>query len=851
MLKIIISKKLFWFVAGVVIVANMAMTYYLYTQTQDLIEKRAQSRADALKEYFISMRFIFHQQFLQSGLEITDSTVGFLPAHASSLISDTFAQRIKDGTSIKNISDRPRNPTNKADDHELEAIEYFKNHPKATARMQMIEQEGKKLFFYSSPILIQQYCIACHGKKDEVLPYVAKRYNTAYGYEVGDVRGITSIKIPLEMIAKDTMKTFWHQTYFSWAVILLALSIVYYVIHQFLKKQARQKRKLQDEVSKKTIDLQKANQKQRHIFSILRTVADCNQVLITAQTLNDLIQKTAQTMHKNSAFAGIKIMLEQEGRLQVVSSLGLDEELEVYPLEQNVFESNKGLRIDSVDEKFPKECVQKVQKYNIKEVYVIPLKADATSKQALGVMTICSTDRDGFDPQEIEMIEELAGDLGFAINSFIQKRTIDRLSYYDSLTNIANKKYLLRKLSAAITQAKKDHNYGGLLYINIDNFKSINDVRGMGVGDQVLKYIAQKLSDLIGQNSSVFHVGGDEFVILLQHLGAQSSDAVIASQKQAELVLEEIKDPIVVDKQDVFVTFSIGVVVFIDNKEGESQLLNNAESAMHVAKNSGKNSISFYDTSFQEAVISRSFIIRNLQEAYNQNQFFLLYQKQVDQDQKIIGVEALIRWKHPDLGVVSPATFIPLAEESGFIIELGSWVAKEAIAQLHRWADDPIKKSWRVSINVSPLQFKDPEFVPRIAALIQEYGVKAKLLRIELTEGVFISDTKNILTKLNKLKKLGFSISIDDFGTGYSSLAYLKQMPIDELKIDQSFVANLSDESADKTIVETVVAMGQTFGFDILAEGVETKKQFKMLKNMGCEYFQGYYFAKPIEPKEL
>jgi diguanylate cyclase len=287
------------------------------------------------------------------------------------------------------------------------------------------------------------------------------------------------------------------------------------------------------------------------------------------------------------------------------------------------------------------------------------------------------------------------------------------------------------------------------------------------------------------------------------------------------------------------------------DKSSEYEILNNAESAMHLAKNRGKNSISFYDQASQEIAITRSVMIQNLKTAFISDEFFLLYQKQVVDTGDVIGVEALARWSHPTLGIVPPAVFIPLIEEAGLINELGDWIIKQAINQLTLWSTDSNKKEWRVSVNVSPLQFKDDLFVENLNNLIKESKIAPKKLRLELTEGILISDIDKVSKKLIELKNLGFSISVDDFGTGYSSLSYLKNLPLDELKIDQSFVANLSSNDADKTIVKTIISIGESFGFEVIAEGVETKEQLDILKFLGCKYFQGYLFAKPKDALDL
>jgi diguanylate cyclase (GGDEF)-like protein len=851
MQKLTITMKLFWAVALFLFIANTVVTVYIYNQTLQMIEKRALARATHLATYFVSMRYIYHQQFLRSGLEINDDTVGFLPAHASTLISDTFARSINDGTTIRNVSDIPRNAANKADDFELEAIEYFKSNPRKTHKMQTIYENNEAHFLYTAPLKVQPYCISCHGKKEEVLPYIAKNYDTAYGYKVGDVRGITSIKMPKQNLNESTMVLFWQSTYFVWGVMIVLLGFIYYVIREFTKKEAQAKYRLQAQVEKKTADLQQANDRQKHLFSILRTVADCNQILITAHSLDELLKQFIEKMYENKAFSGVKVLVVNQDELQVKAAIGLANADEVSPVELQVFETNKQLLLNAKELSTQKGVTKEDNTKKITQLYLLPLRATANAKEAIGVVAIYSSVKTPFDKEQIDMIDELAGDLGFAINSFFQKSMIDKLSFYDSMTNLPNKKFLLQKLSQTLVFTKKHKTRGAILYLNIDNFKSINDINGLEEGDKILKQMGRRLSALLEDNENVFYAGGDEFVVLLEELGQSNNDAVLHAQRFAQDVIATVKDPFEAKEQTVYITLSIGVVLFEDSGTDAQELLNRAESAMHIAKNSGKNTISFYDPKLQESAINRSFIIRNLQEAYNQNQFFMLYQKQVNSDEKVIGVEALIRWKHPELGVVSPATFIPLAEESGFIIELGQWVVAQAVDLLETFKNDAVKKHWRVSVNVSPVQFRDKDFVNVIAKTVAQGGVDPKLLRIELTESVLIKDTKEVSKKLQKLKKLGFSISIDDFGTGYSSLSYLRQMPIDELKIDQSFVFNMDKSETDKTIVETILAMGKSFGYEVVAEGVETKEHFQMLKDLGCKYFQGYHFAKPDPDKAL
>lgn len=257
MFKLNITRQLFWFVASFIIISHILVTGYLYKQTQDLIELRAYSRATSLESYFLSMRYVYHQQFLNSGFEIDDKTVGFLPAHASTLISDVFSKKVKDGISIRNVSDNSRNPKNVADAFEKDAMEYFRQNPDTKSLMKTIRQNNEDIFFYAAPIKVEAYCISCHGKKEEVLHYIAKKYDTAFGYEVGDIRGVTSIKIPKQSISDATMSIFWSNTAFNWSVMLVLLASIYYVIRELTLKDVQAKEILQSEVNKKTADLQK------------------------------------------------------------------------------------------------------------------------------------------------------------------------------------------------------------------------------------------------------------------------------------------------------------------------------------------------------------------------------------------------------------------------------------------------------------------------------------------------------------------------------------------------------------------------------------------------------------------
>lgn len=847
-----LTKQLFWIITAFIVTTTLLITFYLYYQTQTMVEIRAFSRAKSLETYFISMRYVYHHQFLKSGLDLNDSTVGFLPAHAAAQISDEFSKRTHDGISIRNVSDRPRNPDNRADDFEREAIDYFTKNSTHKERFTTIRQNNQDYFFYASPIKIEPYCIQCHGKKEEVLPYIARRYNSAYDYKVGDIRGVTSIKIPKQLLVNNTFSLFWKEALFSWIIILFLLGLIYYAIRQLTHRNVESKKQLENEVQKRTLELEetalkleKNNLYQRHLFSILRTVADGNKILITTRSIDELIDKTAQCLVANEAFFIVKISLIENGELRVKASCGIDNEWNILPIEKMVLMQNRPIILTDFSTDLNQECREKVQRYCITAVNAVPLRKDSFASEAFGVMTIYTTQTNGFTVEENDMINELAGDLGFAINSFYQKEDILKLSFYDPLTELPNRRLLTERFTQAMLASSRTMQYGGLLFIDLDNFKGVNDLKGHIFGDEVLKKMGIRLLGILRQSDTVARFGGDEFVILIENIGTQRDDAAASMQSTAYKILEAAKEPFIVDEHPFYLSASIGIVLFMGEESSVGQLFSYADSAMYAAKNSGRNTARFYDSVLQETMAEHARIIHELRSAINLNQLYVVYQEQVNIQGVTEGAEALMRWEHPEKGLITPSQFIPLAESSGIIISLGDWIFNEVIKQLQIWDTDPVKQHWRISVNVSPKQFEEETYINKLQEYLNRTPINPSKVRLELTEGLLIQDTKNAMKKIHTLKRIGFTLSIDDFGTGYSSLSYLKHLPIDELKIDQSFVKALPASVSDQTIIQTIITIGKTFGFEVIAEGVETTEQFEMLRDMGCDTFQGFLFSRP------
>jgi hypothetical protein len=466
------------------------------------------------------MRYVYQQQFIKSGIDLNDSTIGFLPAHASTFISDRFSEISKDNVTIRNVSDRPRNPKNMADSFELKAIEYFKNNPNAEIKIDKIRENSKDIIHYTTPLLIESYCMTCHGKKEDALPSIQSRYDSAYDYKVGDIRGITSIKIPIENMEKTAINIFYQTIIFNWSIILILLIILYFTIKKLTIKDVEQKIFLQDEVRKKTAvledqksQLEIANKNQKELFSILRTVADCNQILITAQSIDELIQNTAKVIHSNSAFTTVKILVVEDGELIVKTALGLDLEPIVLSYEKGVFENNSSIELNSSDSDIPPECKEKMILHNISEIYIVPLRKDSNSKEVIGVMSICTTKADGLTKEEQDMINELSGDIGFALNSFYQKETINQLSFYDPLTYLPNQKLFEEHLMQSLKESNKHLKYGAILFLDFDNFKSVNDLIDKNAGDDVLREISKRLISTANKASIIARHSSDKCFI--------------------------------------------------------------------------------------------------------------------------------------------------------------------------------------------------------------------------------------------------------------------------------------------------------------------------------------------------
>lgn len=428
---------------------------------------------------------------------------------------------------------------------------------------------------------------------------------------------------------------------------------------------------------------------------------------------------------------------------------------------------------------------------------------------------------------------------------------IHNLAFYDPLCQLPNRRLLFDRLHQAVTTSARNQTRAALLFIDLDNFKTLNDTRGHDIGDLLLIEVGQRLRTCIRESDTLARLGGDEFVVLLEGLSEDRALAAEQAREVGEKVLKAVKQPYMLKDIEHYSSASIGISLFANYRQNLDDLLKQADTAMYVAKKSGRNTLRFFDPAMQEALEAHSQIEAGMRKALQQHEFKLHYQVQVDSEQRPIGAEALIRWEHPEQGLISPTQFIPVAEDSGLILSLGLWVLQTACAQLKEWEGNPLTRELSLAVNVSARQFRQPGFVKQVSEVIVQTLINPSRLKLELTESTVLENVVDTIAKMHALKLIGVRFSMDDFGTGYSSLAYLTQLPLDQLKIDQSFVRNIGTKSSDAMIVQTIIGMANNLGIEVIAEGVETQAQRDFLWGAGCRLYQGYLFGKPVPVDEF
>lgn len=488
------------------------------------------------------------------------------------------------------------------------------------------------------------------------------------------------------------------------------------------------------------------------------------------------------------------------------------------------------------------DSVEKIQAVN-NSMPVIVLSGSENHDFALEVMTLGAQD----------YLVKGQGDgnlIARAIRYSIERKKIEQgfcyMAQYDALTGLANRALFMERMDRSISRANRNNSQVAIMFIDLDHFKRINDTLGHYAGDALLREVSNRLKQCTRKEDTVSRFGGDEFTIILENV-KHMNDAVIVANK----IIKSIANPILVNDVELYVTPSIGITIFPSDADNIEQLLKHADTAMYRAKEEGRDGFQFYTDGMNQETEERMGLEAMLRQALHHNEFQLYYQPKIDiQTGEMLGAEALIRWNQRELGMIQPDKFIPLAEETGLIFSIGEWVVREACRQMQDWLWAGIEPI-RVAINLSPRQFNQQDLADMILDTTMEYSIVPRNIELEITESLLMNDTESSIKILSKLKDWGMHVSIDDFGTGYCSLGYLKSFPIETLKIDRSFVKDITIDPDDAAICSAIIALGHKLRLNVTAEGIETVEQLEYLKQQGCDEAQGYYFSKPLSAADF
>ncbi|MEE9411982.1 MAG: EAL domain-containing protein [Methylococcales bacterium] len=482
--------------------------------------------------------------------------------------------------------------------------------------------------------------------------------------------------------------------------------------------------------------------------------------------------------------------------------------------------------------------------------YNIPIILD---NKVLGVIVLYLKQNRNQRQQEVEFLGNIASGLGILIDLNKKSSEIKKLAYYDKLTGLSNRAYLLKQFKKIVNHAQDNRKQFAVLFLDLDRFKSINDTLGHHFGDEVLIEVSRRLEACVRKNDFVARLGGDEFVILLTEGRQLGSSCFESAQTIAQKILDSIKQPFVVDGHELKIGTSIGAAVYPENGHSLETLLQNADAAMYHAKEKGRNNAQFYSESMNEMMLHRLQLETALHIAGQNGDLEVHYQPQVDMETNmVVGAEALLRWNDPHMGILHPDEFIPIAEESDLIVQLGEWVLEQVCVQIKHWdqtEQHPLLKS--VAINVSLKEIQQPDFATGVSAILDRHGINPAKIEFEITESALANDSDTIRNNMHQLQSIGIKLALDDFGTGYSSLGRLKDFPVDSIKIDRSFVKDMASKQSDAAIAKAIVAMAHSLNIKVMAEGVETSSQLKYLDQYGCDKFQGYYCAPALNGEEF
>ncbi len=551
-----------------------------------------------------------------------------------------------------------------------------------------------------------------------------------------------------------------------------------------------------------------------------------------------MTNKSDNTMTYSHEWCG-KAVTSKIGKTPVMS-------LDAFPLWMELLKNNRLVFIEDGEQLPDEDGAEKewMTQKNIKSLVLVPVLGNKTLLGFIGLDAIDSFKK--WTDHHWELLKILANLLADGLTKNQAEIEIQYMAYYDRLTGLPNHTLFVDRLSQAIHLAKRNGKFVGVIFIDLDSFKTVNDTMGHAVGDTIIKKVAQILVGCLRKTDTVARFGGDEFLLMINNMADSENITMIANN-----IMSLFEKPLDVNGQEFFITCSAGIAVYPYDGEDAETLIKNADIAMYKAKSRGKNQFALCTVDMKEEVKRNMILSNNLYRALEREELTIFYQPQISlHTGQIIGLEALLRWKHPEMGMIPPDVFIPLAESNGLINSIGEWVLKTAISQNKKWQDMGLP-SLRMAVNLSIIQFNNSRIVDNVKNILKETGLNPEYLELEITESIAMRETGHIISVLNKFKELGVSISIDDFGTEYSSLNRLKMLPVDRIKIDMQFVQGIEGSEKDQAITDIIINLGKSLGLEVLAEGVETEPQLEFLNRKMCDDVQGYFFYKPMPAKEI
>ncbi|QFY89656.1 EAL domain-containing protein [Magnetovirga frankeli] len=786
------TGKIFSAVVVLFILLVVAKQVFEYRNVSYLEEKVIREESKSLRAFLTAFRQTYQKLFLTDHVvELNEQTLPLLPAVSIGQISKEFGRLTGRRASLATVSDRPRNPENRADLIEQKAIDYFRANPDQEEYFSRTA-DGRQLFF-ASPIRIKKHCLKCHGNPSETLDWIRKQYDTAFGYREGDLRGVVSIKIDGQPLRASLLQDYFTNSLFTLFIGLLFLSGIFLLVRRINAQDVLFQNSLERKIQERTKDLALASRIiENSVESIMVTDTQRRIVSVnngfekaTGYRREEVLGKSPSLL--SSGWHGPEFFTEMEREIQQQGYW----EGELYERRKNG------------------------------EIYVSLASISAIQNEA----------------GEVEHYVAISYDI---TEKKAREDEIYHLAYYDPLTKLPNRRNFTERLDQAIILAQRKKHQLALLLLDLDNFKYINDTLGHIKGDQFLQQVAGDIDHILQGRHLLARFGGDEFAILVE--AAQAQDV---ATRICQGLLECCARPVDLEGKQIFSGASIGISVYPADGEGSDELIKRADTAMYFIKAREKNGYKFFNEAMNQESLDKLDLISNLKTCISKNELELYYQPKIELSTgRILGMEALVRWHSKKLGLVAPYRFIPVAEECGMIREIGRWVLQEACRQTAAW----LAEGWplKVAVNVSAVEMRDPQFAENTLALLRRMGFATEYLELEVTESAIIEDTDRVIEILSKLQEAGVDLAIDDFGTGYSSMNHLKRLPIDNLKIDKSFIDDITLNMEDQVIVKAIVAMARSLGLAVVAEGVEHDGQQEILRQIGCDYIQGYLHSKPL-----